>query len=73
MDVDEHRYLERLLATSVALALARDFALRFAAIVREQKVDELGHWWTDATESELRSFAEGLKQHGAVGVALQLL
>ncbi|WP_376093905.1 transposase [Roseomonas sp. CCTCC AB2023176] len=70
---EEHDYLGRLLASSVPLALARDLALRFAAIIRERKADDLDRWLTEAAESELRSFATGLKQdEAAVRAALQL-
>ena len=70
---EERRYLDRLLATSAPLALARDLALRFAAIVRERKADELDRWLADAANSELHSFADGLRQdEAAVRAALQL-
>jgi transposase len=73
LQVEEQQYLNRLLATSVPLALARDLALRFAAIVRERKVDDLDDWLADAAESEMRSFADGLKQdEAAVRAALEL-
>ena len=70
---EEQRYLNRLLATSTPLALARDLALRFAAIVRERKANELDRWLADAAESEMRSFADGLRQdEAAVRAALEL-
>lgn len=62
-----------MLATSAPLALARDLACRFAAIVRERKADELDRWITDAAGSEMRSFANGIKQdEAAVKAALEL-
>ena len=66
LQAEERRYLDRLLATSASLALVRDLALRFAAIVRERKADVLDCWLTDAAASELRSFADGLRQDQAV-------
>jgi transposase len=73
LEAEERRYLDRLLATSAPLALARDLALRFAAIVRERKADELDRWLADAAGSEMRSFADGLRQdEAAVKAALEL-
>jgi transposase len=73
LQAEERRYLDRLLATSAPLALARDLALRFAAIVRERKAGELDRWLADAADSELHSFAAGLRQdEAAVRAALQL-
>lgn len=73
LQVEEQQYLNRLLATSAPLALARDLALRFAAIVRERKADDLDRWLADAAESEMRSFADGLRQdEAAVRAALEL-
>jgi transposase len=73
LQVEEQRYLNRLLATSAPLALARDLALRFAAMVRERKADDLDRWLADAAESEMQSFADGLKQDkAAVRAALEL-
>ncbi|MBC4019119.1 transposase [Siccirubricoccus deserti] len=73
LDVAERRYLDRLLAVSPSLALARDLALRFAAMVREQQEGELDRWLADAESSELRSFATGLRQdEAAVRAALVL-
>jgi transposase len=73
LQTEEHRYLDSLLATSAPLALARDLALRFAAIVRERKVNELDRWLADADGSEMRSFADGLRQdEAAVRAALEL-
>ncbi|HYZ62868.1 MAG TPA: helix-turn-helix domain-containing protein, partial [Acetobacteraceae bacterium] len=45
---EERHYLDRLLAISAPLAHARKFALRFAAIIRERKSDELDRWLADA-------------------------
>jgi transposase len=73
LDGGERRYLDRLLAVSPPLALARDLALRFAAMVRERQVGELDRWLADAAASELRSFANGLRQdEAAVRAALEL-
>ena len=73
LQVEEQQYLNRLLATSAALALARDLALSFAAIVHERKADDLDRWLADAAESEMRSFADGLRQdEAAVRAALEL-
>jgi transposase len=73
LDGGERRYLDRLLAVSPPLALARGLALRFAAMVRERQVGELDRWLADAAASELRSFANGLRQdEAAVRAALEL-
>ncbi len=73
LQAEEQQYLNQLLATSAPLALARDLALSFAAIVRERKSDELDRWLADAAESEMRSFAGGLKQdEAAVRAALEM-
>jgi transposase len=73
LQAEEQWFLKRLLATSAPLALARDLALKFAAIVRERKADDLDRWLADAAESEMRSFADGLKQdQAAVRAALEL-
>jgi transposase len=73
LPTEERHYLNRLLTISAPLAQARELALRFAAIVRERKIGDLGHWLDDAAESELRSFAKGLKQdEAAVRAALEL-
>jgi transposase len=73
LQAEEQRYLKRLLATSAPLALARDLALKFVAIVRERKADDLDRWLADAAGSEMRSFADGLKQdQAAVRAALEL-
>jgi transposase len=70
---EERQYLGRLLATSAPLALARDLALRFAAIVRERREGDLDRWLADAAGSEMRSFADGLRQdEAAVRAALEL-
>ena len=73
LSTEERHYLDHLLATSAPLARARDLALRFAAIVRERKSGDLDNWLANAAESELRSFANGLKQdEAAVQAALKL-
>ena len=73
LQAEERRYLDRLLVASAPLALARDLALRFAAMVRERKAGELDRWLTDAAGSQLRSFADGLRQdQAAVRAALEL-
>jgi transposase len=65
LSTEERHYLDRLLAISAPLARARELALRFAAIVRERKTGDLDGWLVEAAESELRSFASGLKQDEA--------
>ena len=73
LPTEERHYLDRLLAISAPLARARDLALGFAAIVRERKSEDLDNWLADAAESELRYFANGLKQDEvAVRAALKL-
>jgi transposase len=73
LPVEERHYLNRLLAISAPLMRARELALRFAAIVRERKIGDLDNWLAEAAESELRSFANGLKQdEAAVRAALKL-
>jgi transposase len=73
LDEGERNYLDRLLTLSPPLALARDLVLRFGSMVREQKAAELDSWLAEANESELRSFATGLRQdEAAVRAALTL-
>jgi transposase len=73
LSTEERHCLDRLLAISAPLARARELALRFAAIVRERKAGDLDGWLVEAAESELRSFASGLKQdEAAVRTALAL-
>jgi transposase len=73
LSAEEHHYLDRLLTISAPLMQARDLALKFAAIVRERKIGDLSNWFAEAVESELRSFANGLKQdEAAVQAALRL-
>ncbi|MBV8702142.1 MAG: transposase, partial [Acetobacteraceae bacterium] len=73
LPTEERHYLVRLLTISAPLARARELALRFAAIVRKRQIGDLGRWLDDAAESELRSFASGLKQdEAAVRTALAL-
>ena len=69
----DRAYVERLLALSPALAKVRDFAQRFAALVRAHTADALTPWLADAEHSELRGFAAGLRQdEQAVRAALML-
>ena len=73
LPAEDRHYLERLLTLSAPLARARDLALRFAGIVREHKVGELSRWIVDAANSDMSSFATGLRQdEAAVRAALQL-
>lgn len=73
LSAEEHHYLDRLLTIWAPLMHARDLALKFAAIVRERKIGDFGIWLAEAAESELRSFANGLKQdEAAVQAALKL-
>jgi transposase len=73
LDAAERGYLDRLLAASPPLALARDLALRFAAMVRERKAGDFARWLAEADGSELSSFAIGLRQdEAAVRAALEL-
>ena len=66
-------YVERLLALSPALAVARDLAQRFGALVRTHSADALTLWLADAQNSEMRGFAAGLRQdEQAVRAALML-
>ena len=69
----ERAYVELLLAVSPALASVRDLALRFGALVRSRTDEALGPWLTEAANSELGSFAAGLRQdEAAVRAALTL-
>ncbi len=73
LDAAERCYLDCLLARSPPLALARDLALRFAAMVREREAGALEQWLTEADGSALSSFATGLRQDkAAVRAALEL-
>ena len=66
-------YVERLLALSSALAMVRNLAQRFGAMVRAHAADALTPWLTEAENSELRGFAAGLRQdEQAVRAALLL-
>jgi len=66
-------YVERLLALSPALAVSRDLAQRFGALVRTHSADALIPWLADARNSEMRGFAAGLRQdEQAVRAALML-
>ena len=57
---EERHYLDRLLATSAPLAHARELALRFAAIIRERKSDELDRWLADELDRWLADAAHRL-------------
>ncbi len=60
-------------ALSPALDAVRGLARRFAAMVRDRNADALDLWLVEAAESELMSFAQGLKQdEAAVRAALTL-
>ena len=66
-------YIERLLARSPALEAMRGLARRFAAMVRGRDADALDPWLVEAADSELGSFAQGLRQdEAAVRAALTL-
>ena len=58
----DRAYAERLLALSPALAMVRDLAQRFAALVRFRTDNALTPWLADAEHSELRGLAAGLRQ-----------
>ncbi len=66
-------YVGRLLAASPALAMVRNLAQRFGALVSAHAADALTPWLADAENSELRGFAAGLRQdEQAVRAALVL-
>ena len=58
-------YIERVLAIAPEIATARALAGRFADMVRQRLADDLDGWLDDAENSELRSFAAGLRQDNA--------
>ncbi len=69
----DRAYVERLLSLSPALAMVRDLAQHFGALVRARSADELTPWLAQAGNSDLRSFAAGLHQdEQAVRAALTL-
>ena len=69
----DRAYVERLLALSPALAMVRNLAWRFGAMVRARAADALVPWLADAESSELHGFAAGLHQdEAAVKAALTL-
>ena len=71
--IAHRRVLMRLLALSPALAIVRDLAIRFGALVRSQTDEALDPWLAEATGSELSSFAAGLRQdEAAIRAALTL-
>lgn len=73
LDEPERSYVERLLALSPALDAVRDLARRFAAMVRAREADALDLWLAEAADTELGSFALGIRQDGAaVRAALAL-
>jgi hypothetical protein len=55
-------YIDRFLAIAPEIATARALAGRFADMVRQRLADDLDGWLDDAENSELRSFAAGLRQ-----------
>jgi len=69
----DRAYVERLLSLSPALAMVRDLAQHFGALVRARSADEITPWLAQAGNSDLRSFAAGLHQdEQAVRAALTL-
>ena len=58
----ERRFVERILASTPALAKAHEIAKRFMTILREKNVDALDAWSADAITSHMASFANGIKQ-----------
>ena len=68
---EERLYLERLFSLSPEIATLHDLAQRFGRMVRQHGADDLTPWLAEALESDLRSFAEGLRQDlAAVWAAL---
>jgi transposase len=68
---EERLYLERLFNISPEIAALHDLAQRFGRMVRQHGADDLTPWLAEALESDLRSFAEGLRQDlAAVWAAL---
>jgi len=71
LDAAERKHIERLLATSPALARVRDLARRFSAMIRTHDAEAFHTWLADAVDSELASFTCGLRQdEAAVRAAL---
>lgn len=69
----EQLYAEQLLAMSPALATARDLVCCFATLVRSRTDAAFDPWLAEAADSELSSFAAGLRQDkAAVRAALRL-
>jgi transposase len=69
--VEERLYLERLFNISPEVAALHDLAQRFGRMVRQHGADDLTPWLAEALESDLRSFAEGLRRDlAAVWAAL---
>jgi transposase len=69
----DRAYVERLLTLSPALAMVRELAQRFGALVRARSADALTPWLVEAGRSDLRGFATGLRQdEQAVHAALAL-
>ena len=62
LDAAERKHIERLLAISPALSRVRDLARRFGAMIRTHDAEALHAWLADAVDSELASFACGLRQ-----------
>ena len=68
---EQRSYLERLFSLSPEIAALHDLAQRFGRMVRQHGADDLTPWLAEALESDLRSFAEGLRQDlAAVWAAL---
>ncbi|EWY35681.1 hypothetical protein N825_37560 [Skermanella stibiiresistens SB22] len=59
---EERLYLERLFSISLEIAVLHDLAQRFGRRVRQHGADDLTPWLAEALESDLRPFAEGLRQ-----------
>ena len=68
---EERLYLERLFSISPEIAALHGLAQRFGHMVRQHDADDLTPWLAEALASDLRSFAEGLRQDlAAVWAAL---
>ena len=68
---EERLYLERLFNISPEIAALHGLAQRFGCMVRQHDADDLTPWLAEALASDLRSFAEGLRQDlAAVWAAL---
>ena len=58
----ERCFVEHILASTPALAKARELAKRFMTILRDKNVDALEVWSADAIGSDMASFANGIRQ-----------